>query len=65
MLSIGSSWLIDAKKYFNKVDCLDVKIGEKLLFSKMIRQEYLEITIEWIARTESTSIEGYVNTSAR
>ena len=55
------SWLTDAKKYFSKQGCPAVKIGEKLLSGKMIRQEYLETAIEWVARTENTSIEGYMS----
>ena len=55
----------DAKKYFSKVGCPAVKIGDKLLSGKMIRQEYLETAIEWVARTENKSIEGYVGTPAR
>lgn len=55
------SWLTDAKKYFSKAGCPAVKIGDKLLSGKMIRQEYLETAIEWVARTENKSIEGYMS----
>lgn len=54
------SWLTNAKKYFSKVGCPAVKIGDKLLSGKMIRQEYLETAIKWIALTEGKSIEGYM-----
>lgn len=54
------SWLSDAKKYFSKVGCPAVKIGDKLLSGKMIRQEYLETAIEWIALTEGKGIEAYM-----
>ena len=47
------SWLTDAKKYFSKVGCPAVKVGDKLLSGKMIRQEYLETAIEWIALTDT------------
>ncbi|MDE6788847.1 MAG: hypothetical protein K2J47_05935 [Ruminococcus sp.] len=55
------SWLTDVKKYYSKAGCTAVKIGDKLLFGKMIRQEYLETAIEWVARTENTLIEGYIS----
>ena len=54
------SWLTDAKKYFSKVGCPAVKIGDKLLSGKMIRQEYLETAIGWKALTESKGIEAYM-----
>lgn len=47
------SWLSDAKRYFSKNGCPAVKIGDKLLSGKMIRQEYLETAIEWIALTDT------------
>ena len=53
-------WLSDAKKYFSKVGCPAVKIGDKLLSGKMIRQEYLETAIEWLALTEGKGIEEYM-----
>ena len=54
------SWLSDAKRYFSKNGCPAVKIGEKLLSGKMIRQEYLETAIEWIALTEDKEVEAYM-----
>ena len=55
------SWLSDAKRYFSKNGCPAVKVGEKYLSGKMIRQEYLETAIEWLALTEDKSIEGYMS----
>ena len=54
------SWLSDAKRYFSKNGCAAVKIGDKLLSGKMIRQEYLETAIEWLALTEGISVEAYM-----
>lgn len=54
-------WLSDAKRYFSKIGCPAFKIGEKLLSGKMIRQEYLETAIEWVALTEEKSIELYMS----
>lgn len=55
------SWLSDAKRYFSKTGCPAVKVGEKLLNGKMIRQEYLETAIEWLALTEDKEIEAYMS----
>lgn len=55
------SWLSDAKRYFSKNGCPAVKIGDKLLNGKMIRQEYLETAIAWLALTEDKTIEGYMS----
>ena len=54
------SWLSDAKRYFSKNGCAAVKIGDKLLSGKMIRQEFLETAIEWIALTEDKGVEAYM-----
>ena len=55
------SWLSDAKRYFSKNGCPAVKVGEKYLSGKMIRQEYLETAIEWLALTEDKGIEDYMS----
>jgi len=51
----------DAKRYFSKNGCAAVKIGDKLLSGKMIRQEYLETAIEWIALPEGKSVDLYMS----
>lgn len=57
----SGSWVSDAKRYFSKIGCAAVKIGDKLLSGKMIRQEYLETAIEWIALTEGKSVDLYMS----
>ena len=57
----SGTWVSDAKRYFSKTGCAAVKIGDKLLSGKMIRQEYLETAIEWIALTEGKSVDLYMS----
>jgi len=57
----SGSWVSDAKRYFSKNGCAAVKIGDKLLSGKMIRQEYLETAIEWIALPEGKSVDLYMS----
>ena len=57
----SGAWVSDAKRYFSKPGCAALKIGEKLLSGKMIRQEYLETAIEWIAMTENKSVDLYMS----
>lgn len=42
-------WLSDAKKYFSKTNCTAYKIANKYLNGAPIRQEYLEIVLDWIS----------------
>ena len=57
----AGSWITDAKRYFSKQGCAAVKIADKLLSGKMIRQEYLEKAIAWAALTEGKEIELYMS----
>lgn len=57
----SGSWASDAKRYFSKNGCAAFKIGDKLLSGKMIRQEYLETAIEWIALPEGKSVDLYMS----
>ena len=54
-------WVTDAKKYFSKSGCPALKIGEKYLAGKMIRQEYLETALEWIALPEGKPVDLYMS----
>lgn len=56
----SGSWVSDAKRYFSKPGCAASKIGDKLLSGKMIRQEYLETAIHWIALTEGKDVDLYM-----
>lgn len=53
-------WLTDAKRYFSKNGCPAYKIAKDYMGGKMIRQEYLETAIEWIAAKEGKGIEQYM-----
>ena len=54
-------WVSDAKRYFSKKCCAAAKIGERLLSGKMIRQEFLETAIKWIAMIEGKSVDLYMS----
>ena len=55
------SWIADAKLYFSKPSCLAYNIAKDYLGGQMIRQEYLETAIKWIARSESIdTVEEYM-----
>lgn len=56
----SGSWVSDAKRYFSKNGCAAKKIADNLLSGKMIRQEYLETAIEWIALTEGKTVDLYM-----
>lgn len=55
------SWLTDVKHYFSKNSCAAYKIGNKYLSGDMIRQDYLEKALKWIAAREDKTIEGYMS----
>lgn len=42
-------WLSDAKRYFSKRNCAAYNLGKKYLKGDVIRQDYLETAIKWIA----------------
>lgn len=53
-------WLTDAKRHFSKTGCPAYKIGNKLLSGKLIRQDYLQTALEWIAERDETTVNGYM-----
>lgn len=53
----SGSWVTDAKRYFSKNGCPAYAIGSDYLSGSPIRQDYLEITIQWIS---NDSIEKYM-----
>lgn len=57
----AGSWVSDAKRYFSKPGCAAKKIADNLLAGKMIRQEFLETAIEWIALTEDKKVDLYMS----
>lgn len=50
-------WLSDAKRYFSKSGCVASTIGSDYISGSVIRQEYLEIAIDWIS---NGNIEVYM-----
>ena len=47
-INYTGSWLSDAKKKFSKTNCVAVKKGDKYVKGSAIRQELLELSLEWI-----------------
>lgn len=57
----SGSWVADAKKYFSKPNCLAYNIAKDYLSGQMIRQDYLETAIRWIARSENVdTVDEYM-----
>lgn len=56
----AGSWVSDAKRYFSKRGCVAFQIGNIYLNSDLLRQEYLETTIDWIKSNKET-IEEYMS----
>lgn len=50
-------WLADAKKYFSKTNCPAWNIGKEYINGSPIRQDYLEIALDWIS---SGGIDDYM-----
>lgn len=53
-------WLTEAKKYFSKNQCPAYQIADKYINGSPIRQNFLEITLKWIAQRDSIEIEDYM-----
>lgn len=47
-INYTGSWLSDAKKKFSKTNCVAVRKGDKYVKGSAIRQELLELALEWI-----------------
>lgn len=52
------SWLSDAKRYFSKSNCPAVNLADKYIEWKSIRQEILELVLNWIS---DKKIEEYMS----
>lgn len=52
------SWLSDAKIKFSKTNCVAYKLGQKYVKGSPIRQEYLEVVLDWISEGD---IVGYMS----
>lgn len=53
-------WLADAKKKFSKNACVAYKLAQSYMKGELIRQDYLETALGWIADKEEISIEEYM-----
>lgn len=42
-------WLMDAKKYFSKTQCVAYQMANKYISGVPIRQDYLETALDWIS----------------
>lgn len=56
----SGSWVSDAKRYFSKTGCVASQIGSDYLNGSAIRQDYLEIAIEWIAKSDMSKYKGSI-----
>ena len=54
-------WLTDAKRHFSKNGCAGYHLGKDYLMGNMIRQDYLETALRWIAdRDGLANVEDYM-----
>jgi hypothetical protein len=51
-------WVSDAKRDFSRVGCRAYRIAERYIKGSVIRQDYLETSLEWI---NNGDIEGYMS----
>ncbi len=58
----SGTWLTQAKRYFSRIGCPAMKVGEKVVNAEVIRQGLLEKALAWIALTQDTTIENYMAT---
>lgn len=56
----AGSWVTDAKRYFSRIGCPGMKVGDKFVRCEVIRQGLLELAIEWIANAQGKTIEQYM-----
>lgn len=56
----SGTWLTESKRYFSRVGCPAMKVGEKFVNCDVIRQGLLEKALSWIADAQKKSIEEYM-----
>ena len=54
-------WLMEAKKYFSKPQCLATKIAGEYLTGPANRQKDLETALKWISSRDDIEIEDYMS----
>ena len=58
----AGTWLSDAKRYFSRNGCAAYQIGNAYVNGSPIRQEYLEIVIKWVSKTQLKTTWGRIST---
>lgn len=56
----SGSWVTDAKRYFSRVGCVGMKVGDRFVVADVIRQGLLEKALSWISLRDNCSIEDYM-----
>ncbi len=56
----AGSWVTDAKRYFSRSNCAAKRISDGYISKAWIRQEGLEMAIEWVAKRDGISLKEYM-----
>ncbi len=54
------TWLADAKRHFSKPNCVAYNFAKEYMSGNVLRQDYLETAIKWIASKDGKEIEDYM-----
>ena len=54
------AWLTDAKRHFSKPNCVAYNFANDYINGNVLRQDYLEVALSWIADRENKEIEDYM-----
>jgi len=57
----AGTWVTDAKRYFSRKKCAAERISDGYIKKEWIRQEGLEMAIEWVAKRDGISLEKYMS----
>lgn len=57
----AGSWVTDAKRYFSRKKSAAQQISDGYISKNWIRQQGLEMAIEWVAKRDGISIEEYMS----
>ena len=56
----AGSWVTDAKRYFSRSNCAAKRISDGYISKAWIRQEGLEMAIEWVAKRDGITLKEYM-----
>ena len=56
----AGEWLTAAKRYFSRVGCPAMKLGDKFVSCDVNRQGLLELALDWISLEQGITIERYM-----